>query len=574
MTDTKQIIDNFKEGIKGKKTIVKSTKKVYSKKLEEQMSGLMLSRIEEFIEIGKKGMSLKDRLLDTCMFNNINKLFINNKDESNPDSNIIGYTIDNKNNTIIKFNKTRNQLCIEQYTFPDKNEKSKKATQPIQNESFNNGDLNNISENNDDMTFLKRFKEDYHLSEPEINKNDKKVKSNIIMSKQLKKELKAHKNKNTVFLKNYNMKNIFDSKEKKRKNYDKEKEYIIQKEKIKNTRDESRKKDRDNKYKREDENNNISIFRQKDKSRSRKQSRISFHFNKGKTVTKKNSDNYNNIKKIDVDKRNDYDSNINTDEIKSIKYKNKNKIVLRDSVKSVDTTPKTAKTKKSKKKNNIKFKSVLDPKKKSLFDPKKKQKQDLNMSHKKQEEKSDSFDSNYLYSDKSSNKNSNSEKNINYKERERERERERGRERAKNKKNKIHSNKKIYKEDSSVLNDDDKESENNDSSNIKENNNIKKIKNTFHNYSHFKVRHTNNICLGTTLNIANNNFFIKPPKFEVVRPENLISLEFDRAYKRNSSNNCMINNDDDNLNETNIREDNNGRIAQIKKRNKSFFCCL
>ena len=573
MTDTKLIIDNFKEGIKNKKTVVKSTKKVYSKKIEEQMSGLMLSRIEEFIEIGKKGMSLKDRLLDTCMFNNINKLFINNIDENNQDNNIIGYTIDNKNNTIIKFNKTRNQLCIEQYSFPEKNEKSKKNIQLIQNESFNNGDLNNVSENNNDMTFLKRFKDDYHLSEPEINKNHKKVKSNIIMSKQLKKELKTHKNKNTVFLKNYNMKSIIlGSKEKKRKNYDKEKDYIIQKEKIKNTRDESKKKDRDNKYKREDENNNISILRQKDKSRSRKQSRISFHFNKGKTVTKKNSDNYNNIKKIDVDKRNDYDSNINTDEIKSNKYKYKNKLVLRDSVKSMDMTPKTSKTKKSKKKNNIKFKSVLFPKKKSLFDPKKKQKQDLNMSHKKQEEKSDYFDSNYLYSDKSSNKNSNSEKNINYKERERER--EKGRERIKNKKNKIHSNKKTYKEDSSVSNDDNKESENNDSSNIKENNNIKKVKNTFHNYSHFKVRHTNNICLGTTLNDTNNNFFIKPPKFAVVRPENLISLEFDRAYKRNSSNNCMINNDDDNLNETNIREDNSGRIAQIKKRNKSFFCCL
>ncbi len=573
MTDTKLIIDNFKEGIKNKKTVVKSTKKVYSKKIEEQMSGLMLSRIEEFIEIGKKGMSLKDRLLDTCMFNNINKLFINNIDENNQDNNIIGYTIDNKNNTIIKFNKTRNQLCIEQYSFPEKNEKSKKNIQLIQNESFNNGDLNNVSENNNDMTFLKRFKDDYHLSEPEINKNHKKVKSNIIMSKQLKKELKTHKNKNTVFLKNYNMKSIIlGSKEKKRKNYDKEKDYIIQKEKVKNTRDESKKKDRDNKYKREDENNNISILRQKDKSRSRKQSRISFHFNKGKTVTKKNSDNYNNIKKIDVDKRNDYDSNINTDEIKSNKYKYKNKLVLRDSVKSMDMTPKTSKTKKSKKKNNIKFKSVLFPKKKSLFDPKKKQKQDLNMSHKKQEEKSDYFDSNYLYSDKSSNKNSNSEKNINYKERERER--EKGRERTKNKKNKIHSNKKTYKEDSSVSNDDNKESENNDSSNIKENNNIKKIKNTFHNYSHFKFRHTNNICLGTTLNDTNNNFFIKPPKFQVVRPENLISLEFDRAYKRNSSNNCMINNDDDNLNETNIREDNSGRIAQIKKRNKSFFCCL
>ena len=192
----------------------------------------------------------------------------------------------------------------------------------------------------------------------------------------------------------------------------------------------------------------------------------------------------------------------------------------------------------------------------------------------------DSLDSDDLYSDKSSNKNSNSERDINYKKREREKEKE------KIKKNKIQNNIRTYKEDSSTSNDDDddddndnnndnnnKENENYESSNVKD---ILKIKNTSYNYSHYKIRHTNNISLGTSLNRPINNFFVKTPKFRVVEPENLISLEFDRAYERNKkNNNFMCNNFDDNLNETNIREDiNDKNVAKINKTKKSYFCCL
>ena len=38
-----------------------------------------------------------------------------------------------------------------------------------------------------------------------------------------------------------------------------------------------------------------SILRKKGKSKTRKQSKIVFHFNKGKSLSKKISDNYNNI---------------------------------------------------------------------------------------------------------------------------------------------------------------------------------------------------------------------------------------------------------------------------------------
>ena len=574
MTDTKQIIDDFKEGIKNKKLQhVKSSKiRVNTKKKDDKMSGLMLSRIEEFIEIGKKGMSLQDRLLDTCILKNINKLFLNKNGENDKDNNMIGYTIDNKNKTIIKFNKTPNQLHIEQFTFPDKNEKNKKNRKLTHNDSYL--DYNNISEHKDNINFLKKFKEDYNLSDPE-KKNHKKVKSTIISAKKLKKEFRMQKSKNTVFLKDYNMDKILkmNSKERKRKNNDKEKDKN-QKEKIKTRRDESKKRDRDrDKDTKSRNDDSTSILRKKGKSKTRKQSKIVFHFNKGKSLSKKISDNYNNIQKIDVDKKNGNESIVNADEIKSNKKQNKNnKIILRTSLKSVEKTPKSSKSKKSKKKKVIKFQSVLFPKKKSLFEPKsKKQKHDSGESDKKQDDKMNFSDSDNLYSDKSSNKNSNSEKDIYDKKREKEREKE------KNKKKKIQNNIKTYKEDTSTSNDDNdnnnKENEYNESSKIKD---ILKIKNTSYNYSHYKIRHTNNICLGTSLNRQINNFFVKTPKFRVVEPENLISLEYDRAYERNkNNNNFTCNNFDDNLNETNMKEEINERnVAKIKKKNKSFFCCL
>ena len=176
MTDTKQIIENFKEGIKTKKQHLRSCKnRENSKKNNDKISGLMLSRIEELIEIGHKGVNLNDRLLDTCVLKNINKLFSNKNDENNKD-NMIGYTIDNKNNTIIKFNKSPNQLHIEQFTFPDNIEQKKKSSKEIREDSNKKVELNNLTEKKENKNIIKKIKDDYYLSEPESKKNRKRKK--------------------------------------------------------------------------------------------------------------------------------------------------------------------------------------------------------------------------------------------------------------------------------------------------------------------------------------------------------------------------------------------------------------
>lgn len=611
MTDTKQIIENFKEGIKTKKQHLRSCKnRENSKKNNDKISGLMLSRIEELIEIGHKGVNLNDRLLDTCVLKNINKLFSNKNDENNKD-NMIGYTIDNKNNTIIKFNKSPNQLHIEQFTFPDNIEQKKKSSKEIREDSNKKVELNNLTEKKENKNIIKKIKDDYYLSEPESKKNRKKVKSNIIMcSKKLKKELKVNKNKNTVLLKHYNMNTIlkFDSKDKRKtKNNDKDKDNTL-KEKQKSKREESKVKDKDNnntrdkdkqKTKRtenkknkdkdkekeevkEEDNNkhniiNVSPLRRKKKSKTRKTSKITFHFNnKGKSMNKKSTEYFNvhNIQKIDINKKVDNDSNVNDDETKTNnKTKSKsNKNNPRNIINNIEKSLKSPKSKKSRKKKMIKFQTVLFPKKKTLLEVKtKKSKRNSNISNKKEvEKKINYFDSDYLYSEKSKRDSSNSitENNNNS-----------NNNKEKINKNKIQNNLKTFKEDKNYSS--DKKENKNGSLKMKDNNDIKKIKNNIHNNSIYKIKHVNNICVGRSLNKENNNLLMKIPTFSVVKPDNLISLEFNRAYERNNDkNNLTMKNYDDNLNETNIKErkdnfiHNERNFSKLTKRSKSLFCCL
>ena len=615
MTDTKQIIENFKEGIKTKKQHLRSCKnRENSKKYNDKIAGLMLTRIEELIEIGHKGVNLNDRLLDTCVLKNINKLFSNKNDENKNDDNMIGYTIDNKNNTIIKFNKSPNQLHIKQFTFPDKTDLKKKYSKEIrENSNRKDNEINNLTEKKENKNIIKKIKDDYYLSEPEESKkNRKKVKSNIIIcSKKLKKELKVNKNKNTVVLKHYNMNTIlkFDSKDKKKtKNNDKEKDNTV-KEKQKSKREESKTKDKDkdnnntkdkdkqktkrtdnkknkdkdkeNEEVREEDNNkhniiNVSPLRRKKKSKTKKTAKITFHFNnKEKSMNKKNTENFNvhNIQKIDINKKEDNDSNINNGETKNnnkIKSKS-NKNNPRNIINNIEKSLKSPKSKKSKKKKMIKFQTVLFPKKKTLLEVKtKKLKLNSNISNKKEfEKKINYFDSDYLYSDKSKRNSSNSitENNNNS-----------NNNKEKKIKNKIPNNLKTFKEDKNYSCD---KKENRNASLKMKDNNDKKIKNNIHNNSIYKIKHVNNICVGRSLNKENNNLLMKIPSFSVVKPDNLISLEFNRAYERNNDkNNLTIKNYDDNLNETNIKErrdnfiHNERNFNKLTKRSKSLFCCL
>ena len=170
------------------------------------------------------------------------------------------------------------------------------------------------------------------------------------------------------------------------------------------------------------------------------------------------------------------------------------------------------------------------------------------------------LDSDNLYSDKSSDQ----------------------KEKNKNDKIKTQNNIKKYRNESpNNSNDDDdyKKKEMNYPLKIKgkSNKNMIRLSNNFHDYSQYKIKHTNKICLGNSLNDKNNNYLIKVPKFSVVQVENLISLEFNRDYERNvhsKNNNNIMNNLDDNLNETNIKENDGNQRNIIKKRSKSFFCCL
>ena len=600
MNDSKKIIESFKEGVKNtKKQHLKSCKNRSNSKAninDNGVSGLMLSRIEEFIEIGQanKGINLKDRLLDTCVLKDLKKLFINKDDENNKDNGMFGYTLDNKNKTIIKFNKSPNQLNIEQFIFPDKMQKNKRNTEVYDinnNDSFEKVELNNISENKDNINFIKKFKDNYP-SDPEDKKNHKKkVKSNIIAaSKNLKNEIRKSRYKNTVLVKHSDFNNILkiNSKDKRKsKNNDKEKD-INPKEKQRTKKEESKKvKDKDNqkeKNKKEDnkknkekdgneeDNNKITEIRRKKKSKTRKQQKISFHLNKEK-ISKKIDQNLfnNNIERFDIRKKisdaDDYKIEDNTKNSKNLRVKSNKNNNIRSSIKSCyfeNDKNQKSQNKKSSKRKMIKFQSVLFPKKKSLFESKNrklflKQKGDSNNNN-------ESFYKENSVKDKYS---AHSQKSLN---------------KGKNKKQKNQNNIKLFKEDSASKpklndkNDSDISSRSNSNENIRYNEN-NEFKNKIRNLSHYKIKHVNDIFLGN--NEKNNeeykNAVIKIPVFSVVEPDKLIYFEYNRAYERpKNENNLLAKNAQNLINEKKVNENNEEESFdnKINKRNKGLFCCL
>ena len=98
-------------------------------------------------------------------------------------------------------------------------------------------------------------------------------------------------------------------------------------------------------------------------------------------------------------------------------------------------------------------------------------------------------------------------------------------------------------------------------------------------YQQYKMNHINSISLGRYLKRRSsiNNQIIKVPAFTVVKPDKLISFEFDREYE--TRNRSFYMNKNDNVNdETNIKEkkdfsQKSEHKHRIKKK-KSFFCCL
>ena len=606
MSDSKKIIESFKEGVKNaKKQHLKSCKNrsnskanIYDK--ENKISGLMLSRIEEFIEIGQanKGINLKDRLLDTCVLKDLKKLFINPDNKNNKDNGMFGYTIDNKNKTIIKFNKSPNQLQIEQFVFPEKKQQNKRNIEVNKfknNDTNDKIDLNNISENKENINFIKKFKDNYSSDPEDFKKKKKKVKSNIVMhSKKWKNEIKKNRYKNTVLVKHLDFNTILkmNSKDKrklekniiinpkqiqksKREENKKEKD-INQKEKEKNKKEDNKKnKEKDDVSEKDNNNNKVTTIRRKKKSKTKKQQKISFHLNKDKLSNKINENlkSNNNIENINIQKKTSdtEDCKIEDNIMKSSnKFRIKsNKNNVRESLKSCYfenniKNQKSPKSKKSMKRKMIKFQSLLT-KKKSLFESKKsklylKQKRDSNFLSQKE----DSEDSFYKENSVKDRYSTHSQKSLN---------------KGKYKKQKNLNNIKIYK-NINDKNESDIPSKNNSIENIKlkENDSKNKIKSL----SHFKIKHVNDIFLGNTQNNKQeyNNALMKVPVFSVVKPEKLIYFEYNKSYERpEKQNNILAKNSQNLINEKKMKKanDNNDNESfdnNINKRKKGIFCCL
>ena len=584
MINDKKNMDNFNNNnLYNQKTNLKKDKnKLNFKKIKEPE--LVLSRIEEFI--------FKDRFIDTCVLKDLNTLFNNNnnndKNKDNIDNmnhNIIGFTIDTYNHTLFKFNKSPNKLEIERFVLPDKKQKKMNKINECQNESMEKINFNNISENKGQLNFIKKFNDNYQSELEECKKKHKQVNSNIIKnSKLLKKKLKEQKNVNTLFS-NMNVNDILNEskinkkKMKSVKNKDNKSKFMekdIEKAEKYNTKRILKEKDN---YK-EDNNNYINNIKAK------KHNDI-FQFNKHKILLKKGSSNFPEYHKdIFKNEKNDEDCSNLIDNNKKVKKNllktSNNNLGMKRRTKSchfkLDRKTKLRKTTKNK---FIKFRSDIYSRKcnnpfKNKLLTKKYSENNVNFKKKIQDLTSDnSIDKtrNFIFSDS----------NI------------------------IKFTKERKKKNSNILNfESDKfipNNLNNDNNStnivIKNEEDSKRLKSLKDNNdsSYFKVKHINNIQLESKLSHKDeyNNNVIKISSYSVVKPDNLISLEYNKIPEDNKNNidnndkrkklaikNSEVLNEENNAealtqkNENNIYNTYNDNInsSNIERKHCKFFCCL
>ena len=582
MINDKKNMDNFNNNLYNQKAFIKKDKNKLNFKKNKEPE-LVLSRIEEFI--------FKDRFIDTCVLKDLNTLFVNNnnndKNKDNNDNmnhNIIGFSIDTYNHTLFKFNKSPNKLEIERFVLPEKKQKRMNKINECQNESMEKINFNNISENKGHLNFIKKFNDNYQSELEECNKRHSQVNSNIIKnSKVLKKKLKEQKNINTLFS-NMNVNDILNEskinkkKMKSVKNKDYKSKFMekdIEKAEKYNTKRILKEKDN---YK-EDSNNYIN-------NKAKKHNDI-FQFNKHKAFLKQGSSNFpeyhNDIFK---NEKNDEDCNNQVDNNKKIKKNlrrtSNNNLGMKRRTKSchfkLDRKTKLRKTTKNK---FIKFRSDIYSRKlnnpfKNKLLTKKCSENNVNFKKKIQEFTSDnSIDKtkNFIFSDS----------NI------------------------IKFNKERKKKNSNILN---FESDRFISNNLNnENNSIniinkneeepKRLKSLKDNNdsSYFKVKHTNNIQIERKISHKDeyNNNVIKISSYSVVKPDNLISLEYNKKPEDNNDNienndnrkklaikNSELLNEENNAealtqkNENNIYNtyNNNINTSNIEQKHCKFFCCL
>lgn len=571
-------MDNFNNNLYNQKAFMKKDKnKLNIKKIKEPE--LVLSRIEEFI--------FKDRFIDTCVLKDLNKLFANNnnndKNEDNQDNmnhNIIGFSIDTYNHTLFKFNKSPNKLEIERFVLPDKKQKKINKINECQNESMEKINFNNISENKGHLNFIKKFNDNYQSELEESKKKHKQINSNIIKnSKVLKKKLKEQKEINTLFS-NMNVNDILNEskinkkKRKSVKNRDYKSKFIekdIEKAEKYNTKRILKEKDN---YK--EDNNNYS-----NNNKTKKHS--IFQFNKQKVYLKKESANFpehhNNIFKIE---KNDEDCTNLVDNTKKnkknlLRSSNNNNLEMKRRTKSChfkldrkSKLRKTTKNKFTKFRSDIYSRNSNNPFKNKLL-TKKHSENNVNFKKNIQDFTSDnSIDrtKNFIFSDS----------NI------------------------IKFNKERKKKNSNILNfESDRiipnnlNNENNSSNINKNEDESKRLKSLKDNNdsSNFKVKHANNIQIENKLSHKDeyNNNVIKISSYSVVKPDNLISLEYNKNPEDNNGNNDnrrkLVIKNSEVLNEENNGESltqkneniiynnyNNANSSSIEQKHCKFFCCL
>ena len=586
MSDINEKIVKKKDSLKTKSHRKKSIKSSKNKE-NTKNDNLMLTKIEEFIEIDKKNEHFKD---ETCILKNLNKLFLN--DNETGSSNLIGYTIDGKRNTVIKFNRSPTTLAIEKFTFPTKEKeknnnlqisnkrndvksKSKRRSSLIYSKNFiDKIELNNMTENTDNkenINLMKKFKDNYQSEDDEKHKS-KKMNSNV--TRKLNKDTKEHILKNTMLVKHSNLNNILEF-ESNLKSLNKAGKELKSKRKQKSKKDEKIKKEEkniseeNNKNKekeilKQDSNNYIIPKRRENKSKTRKQRRVSFHCgNLQKNMIKEINQNYlinnNNIKKLEITKKSENDE----------EKVNKNFVRKRSKSKHINRKTslhnyhfdfdKDLKLKKPKDNKSKLFQSVLFPKKSSLLEPKNKDKD------KEENENSDYYTNNNDKSKINISSSSDSVKTV---------------KKSKSKKKKNQMNLKMHKKESiknvhhSIVNTSNYSNlVLNDSSQIKGNNFYRNnIKNLFE----YKMKHVNHFCI-KSLNKINRNksSIIKLPFFSVVKPDKLVSIEYTRAYENNNRSFCLNKVSEDKLTREHKNNDRNeNEDYKVEKRNKSFFCCL
>jgi len=577
MISDKKNMDNFSNNLYNQKAFMKKDKnKLNIKKIKEPE--LVLSRIEEFI--------FKDRFIDTCVLKDLNKLFANNnnndKNEDNQDNmnhNIIGFSIDTYNHTLFKFNKSPNKLEIERFVLPDKKQKKINKINECQNESMEKINFNNISENKGHLNFIKKFNDNYQSELEESKKKHKQINSNIIKnSKVLKKKLKEQKEINTLFS-NMNVNDILNEskinkkKRKSVKNRDYKSKFIekdIEKAEKYNTKRILKEKDN---YK--EDNNNYS-----NNNKTKKHS--IFQFNKQKVYLKKESANFpEHHNDIFKNEKNDEDYTNLADNTKKIKKNllrnsNNNNLGMKRRTKSChfkldrkSKLRKTTKNKFTKFRSDIYSRNSNNPFKNKLL-TKKYSENNVNFKKNMQDFTSDnSIDrtKNFIFSDS----------NI------------------------IKFNKERKKKNSNILNfESDRFIPNNlnnenNSSNINKNEDepkrLKSLKDN-NDSSNFKVKHTNNIQIENKLSHKDeyNNNVIKISSYSVVKPDNLISLEYNKNLEDNNGNNdnrrklviknSEVLNEENNAesltqkNENIIYNNYNNANSSIEQKHCKFFCCL